>query len=118
MELLFGNDLKMERQFHRLFTTLSQKDYERRLLNISLLRSGPLQVLLSKFNALIDDPRFTKWYEFTLYCSFMEKFKPSHLFTAREYKEQRLIIRNVMRLSYSNIYVTRLCDYIILFYKL
>ena len=118
MELLYGNDLKIERQFHRLFTTLSKKNYEKRLLTISLLRSGPLQVLLSKFNDLINDPRFRKWYEFTLYCSYMEKIKPDHLYTAREYKEQRLIIRNVLRLSYSNLYVTRLCDYIVLIYKL
>jgi len=103
-----------EKVFHDVCTIgINKKSYEKRLLYIMLHRTNQTYTLLQKFNKVINHVYFNKWLSYTLFISNFKKFINNHKFSPRETKEQRLIIRKVVRLARVDIQVLRICDFLI-----
>ncbi len=92
---------------------MNKKKYEYRLLQITCYKSDTYK-LLTQFQSLINHAYFSSWVSTCLYLSNIIKINKNYQFSFRERKEQRLVIRKVIRLAQVNLHVLRICDLLVL----
>lgn len=106
-----------EKHVHHICTIhLCNRDIEKKLYTITLSTPLLLYSYLEKYKSFVTNPVYSSWMDSCLYNHYLGTHEKKIIQLSlgnRDRKEQRLVIRKVMRLMHSDMKILRICDMIL-----